>query len=152
MTVFLSVYISYKEDSVLSWQAYLLFTASGLLYGWLSTWLLRKVQATQEVRLLGKEADLGDEVISKGGMNHLRGIIADGDVGYLLRDKLVFIPHRLNFSRAPVNLPYAAIKEISAYKILGVFDTGLKIRLKSGKVEKFVVDKTKEQRASRSFA
>ncbi|MDR1227164.1 MAG: hypothetical protein LBK47_09760, partial [Prevotellaceae bacterium] len=124
MTVFLSVYISYREDSVLSWQAYLLFAVSGLLYGWLCTWLFGKVQATQEAGLLGKEVDLGEEILSKGCMNHFRGIIADGGVGYLLRDKLVFIPHKLNFSRAPVNLPYAEIKEISAYKILGVFDTG----------------------------
>jgi hypothetical protein len=139
MTVFMSVYISCKEDSV-SWRAYLLFAFSGLLYGWLSTWLFEKGRQAMQARLLGEEVDLGGEVISKSCMNHFRGFIADGGVGYLLRDKLVFIPHKLNFSRKTVAIPFSDIENVSGYKVWRMFSVGVKITLKSGRVERFVVD------------
>jgi hypothetical protein len=141
MTVFMTVYISCKEDSV-SWRAYLLFVVSGLLYGWLSTWLFEKGRQAMQARLLGEEVDLGGEVISKSCMNRFRGFIADGGVGYLLCDKLIFIPHRLNFSRKPVAIPLSDIESVSGYKVWRMFSVGVKITLKSGKIERFVADHT----------
>jgi hypothetical protein len=139
MTVFMTVYISCKEDSV-SWQSYLLFAASGLLYGWLSTWLFKKGRQAMEARLLGEDADLGEAVIAKDCITRFRGLIADGGVGYLLRDRLVFIPHKLNFSRKTVAIPFSDIESVSGYKVWRIFSIGVKIILKSGKIERFVVD------------
>jgi hypothetical protein len=86
---------------------------------------------------------LGRKVISCGLMNHVRGIIADGGAGYLLSDSLVFVPRKMNLSRKEVHIPFSEVENITGYKIRGIFDTGLKITMKSGKVEKFVVDKTR---------
>ncbi|GHV09905.1 hypothetical protein FACS1894162_1670 [Bacteroidia bacterium] len=47
---------------------------------------------------------LGKKVISCDLMNHSRGIIVDGGIGYLLSDCLVFVPHKLNFSRKCLEL------------------------------------------------
>jgi len=86
---------------------------------------------------------LGQKVISCGWMNHLGGIIADGGIGYLLPDdSLVFVPNKLNLSHKALTMKLSDIERISDYRVRGLFDTGLKIELKSGKVEKFVVDKS----------
>jgi hypothetical protein len=73
-------------------------------------------------------------------MNRFRGLIAGGGVGYLLRDKLVFIPHKLNLSRKTVAIPFSNIESVSGYKVWRMFNVGVKVTLKSGKIERFVVD------------
>jgi hypothetical protein len=83
----------------------------------------------------------GKKVISCGLMSHIRGIIADGGIGYLLSDCLVFVPHKLNFSRKTLTIMLSDIECVSGYRVLGMFDIRLKIRLKSGKVEQFIIDK-----------
>jgi hypothetical protein len=140
MTVFMAVFISSKEGSVLSWWAYLLFIANGLLYGWLTTWLFEKGRQAMQARLLGEEIDLGGDIVSRGCMNHFSGLIADGGMGYLLRNKMVFIPHSLNFSRKTVTILLSDIESISGYKVWKILSVGVKITLKSGKVERFVID------------
>jgi hypothetical protein len=82
---------------------------------------------------------LGQKVISYSLMNHVRGIIADGGAGYLLSDRLFFVPHKLNLSHTPVTVMLSDVEHISSYRIWGVFDTRLKIILKSGKKERFVI-------------
>jgi hypothetical protein len=48
----------------------------------------------------------------------------------------------MNLSRKEIHIPFSEVENITSHKIWGIFDTGLKIKIKSGKVEKFVVDKT----------
>ncbi len=86
----------------------------------------------------------GQKVISNCLMNHVRGIISDGGAGYLLQDKLVFVPHKLNLSHRNLSISFSEVETVVSYKIWGIFDTGLKIVLKAGKTEKFVVDKTSQ--------
>jgi hypothetical protein len=90
--------------------------------------------------LLGKDTYLGNEIISQDLMSHQRGIITDGGGGYLLSDRFVFLPHKLNFSRTPLIIMLSDIEHISGCRILGLFDTRLKITLKSGKIERFVIN------------
>jgi hypothetical protein len=77
-------------------------------------------------------------------MSHQRGIIAGGSAGYLLSDSLVFLPHNLTFSRMPLTIMLSDIVHISGRRILGIFGTRLKITLKSGKMERFVINKDSE--------
>ena len=91
-------------------------------------------------QLLSEDVDFDGEVVSKGCVNRFRGVVADGGVGYLLRNKLVFIPHKLNFSRKTVSIPLADIESVSGYKVWRIFSVGVKITLKSGKVERFAID------------
>jgi hypothetical protein len=86
----------------------------------------------------------GQKVISYGIMSHVRGIISDGGTGYLLSDNLVFLPHKLNFSRKPVTIMLSDIERISDYRVLRLFGTRLNICLKSGKIEKFIIDRDSE--------
>ena len=106
-------------------------------------WLIKGIY-TRRMQKEISEVDnyLGQKVISCSLVNHSRGIIADGGVGYLLQDRLVFIPHKLNLSKKQLDIQFCDMERIAGYKILGIFDTGLRIEMKSGKVEKFVVDKT----------
>jgi hypothetical protein len=96
------------------------------------------------VNMLNKDTHMGGEIISQGLINHLRGIIADGGVGYLLNDRFVFHPHKLNFSTKDLTFLLSEIEQVQSCKIMFFFDTGLRIRLKSGKEEKFVVNKKSE--------
>jgi hypothetical protein len=56
--------------------------------------------------------------------------------GNLLPDKLVFVPHRLNFSHKKAIRCGAHF----GLRVTGLFGTGLKMVLKSGKTERFAVD------------
>jgi hypothetical protein len=109
-----------------------------ILFGYIGDIYRRRMQK----KISKVDNYLGRKVIGCGLMNHFRGIIADGGTGYLLSDSLVFIPHKMNLSRKEVNIPFSDVESITDHKIRGIFDTGLKITMKSGKVEKFVVDKT----------
>jgi hypothetical protein len=92
---------------------------------------------------LQENPELGQPVLEKSCVNHFRGIIADGGVGYLLNDRFVFHPHKLNLSTKDLTILLSEIEQVQSYKIM-FFDTGLKIILKSGKVEKFAVNKEDE--------
>jgi hypothetical protein len=86
----------------------------------------------------------GQKVISSGLMSYVRGIIVDGGAGYLLSDRLVFVPNKLNLSHTPLTVMLSEVEHISDYRILGLFDTRLKIILKSGKIERFIIDRDTE--------
>jgi hypothetical protein len=104
---------------------------------------MRSFDKKLHVNLLNKDTYLGGEIISQGLINHLRGIIADGGAGYLLNDRFVFHPHKLNFSTKDLTFLLSDIEQVQSCKIM-FFNTGLKITMKSGKVEKFVVNKEDE--------
>ncbi|GHV65269.1 hypothetical protein FACS1894199_05530 [Bacteroidia bacterium] len=128
------------------WYSYVFLIVGGLLYAWLVTSAINRQMKSLQKRLLDMDddEDFGDKIFSKGGMNHFRGAIADGGIGYILQDKLVFIPHNLNLSRKSLTINFCEVKGFADYKIWHIVDTGLKIILQSGRMEKFVVDKTGE--------
>jgi hypothetical protein len=90
--------------------------------------------------ITGKRTDL----IAYAPMNHSQKcfIGATGGIGCLYKDNLLFIPHKMNLFRKEVSISFSEVESITDRKIWKVFDTQLKITLKSGKVEKFVVDET----------
>jgi hypothetical protein len=141
MAIMSIVFVNYQMDDA-PWYFYPIFLVGCFLQSWLSThFFMRKMRAIQKV-LLEEHVDLGSRILSKGAVNRLRGIYATGGMGYLLDDKLVFIPHRVNLSKNNLTILYSDIAQISGYRILGFMNTGLKIMLKSGETEKFVIDKT----------
>jgi hypothetical protein len=101
------------EFASAQWYDYLLIIGCGLAVGRGSTKHFRRMR----VGALNKKVDLGAEVIGKDCMSRLKGIVAIGGVGYLLRDKLVFIPHKLNFSRENVKILHSDIASIADYKV-----------------------------------
>jgi len=144
MTISFMLFMHYIHENV-PWFIICFFS---ILFGISYTWIWNKVFYSRldriQSNLLKKEPELGQPILERVCLSHFRGFIADGGVGYLLSDKLIFIPHKMNSSRKQLTIQLSDIKDISGYKILGIFNTGLKITLKSGNVEKFVIDKSSE--------
>jgi hypothetical protein len=142
---FIIKYSGISSSGISEWNNGIIIL-SGLGFGWLSSYSLKRKLDLFRTKILQETGNRlnGENIIQRDGMNHFRGIISDGGIGYLLQDKLVFIPHKFNFSSRPVTVLFSEIAKISSYKILGFVDTGLKIVLKSGKIEKFVIDKSGE--------
>jgi hypothetical protein len=96
---------------------------------------VRKLQK----QMLSSETDLGGKIANQSLMTHHRGLLSDGGVGYLLQDKLVFVPHKFNIFPKNINILFTDIDSIAKYHFFHFIDLGVKIKLKSGKIEKFVI-------------
>ena len=117
---------------------------AGLLSGLFVTWSLKRMQKNFVKKLLDfDETVFARHVLQKGLMNHFRvwKIIADGGFGFLLEDRLIFVQHKRKQTGKRLTILFSDIAYISDAKFLGVLNTGLKITLKSGKTELFVVEK-----------
>lgn len=138
--IFMTLFAYFDHKVV--WSALLWGVISGVPFTWIFSktmdFRIKKMQSD----LLEEDPELVEPILERACMNHFRNGIADGGVGYLLQDRLVFIPHKMNLSKKQLDIPLCDIERIIDYKIFGVFDTGLKVEMKSGKVEKFVVEKT----------
>jgi hypothetical protein len=129
-------YICFAENIL--WYGCLLSIVEGCIVAWLfnrgmTFFYNRRRHLHDNAYEINMERDI---------MNHFRGIITDGGIGYLYEDKLVFVPHKFNFSRKTIAIPFADIAKVSTYKIWGIINTGLRITLKSGKEERFVMNKS----------
>jgi hypothetical protein len=125
-------------------------SATGIIVGSLVTFVVTLLLLQFFVRilmnnvnnsLLSNDNIIGEPIKNKALINHFRGIISDGGVGYLLSDKLVFIPHKLNFTHEKITVVFSEIESVSDFKLCGFLNIGLKILIKSGKTERFVIDK-----------
>ncbi|MGV8138573.1 MAG: hypothetical protein AB2L20_25505 [Mangrovibacterium sp.] len=135
----------YQKYGHVRWFIYVLMILLGFIYVWgFERTLLRAMKQFQNSQLEDGSADLEETVLARTGMNRLSSIFAEGGTGYLLQDKLIFIPHKLNLSKERVTVLFTDVRSASGYKVFGIVDVGLKITLKSGKEEKFIVDKSGE--------
>ena len=133
----------YQYDKV-SWFGYFLIIVLWIPGAWMmmiNTYPLKPVQG-DSLDDDPDDPDLGQPILKRARMIHFRGIFANEGVGYLLQDRLIFIPNKQNWTKKQRDILLLDIKRILGYKILGMFDTGMKIEMKSGKIEKFAVDKT----------
>jgi hypothetical protein len=115
---------------------------AGILFGLLFVrWEKKKYWLNMKQLLDLEETDIEGKVLQKDWMNHIRlwKIIAVPGFGFLLEDRLLFVQQKRR--RTEISIPFSDIADISDMKLLGIFDTGLKITLKSGKTEVFVLDK-----------
>ena len=81
--------------------------------------------------------------IYEGAANHFIGIESVGGKLYLTKEALIFVSHKLNIQTHEMVIP---IEEIASYALcnnLGFVPNGLTIYTKSGRSEKFVVNKRK---------
>ena len=139
------VILEIHKAGQISWQFFLIIVVGCFLTSWWFTVTFTKRMQVFRDRLLKEDdMDFDEQIVCKDGINHFEKVIATGGIGYLLQNKFVFIPHKLNFSKKELTIPFSDIIEISDYKIWHFFDTGTKITLQSGKVEKFVIDKTSD--------
>ena len=68
------------------------------------------MQSIRKRLLEDDDADFGENVICKDGINHIKKFIATGGIGYLLQNKLVFIPHKLNLSKKELTILFSDVE------------------------------------------
>ena len=82
----------------------------------------------------------GDGVVYSGLANHFRNFEARGGRLALTNTELVFVPHVVNIQRGNLRIPLSDIASVAAVRTWGIIPNGLAVTLKSGKVERFVVN------------
>lgn len=122
-------------DAVLAILAQIV--ASGVLFGLLIGLFTssRLVPKTEQV-----EVPAGDAVEHSGFANHFLNMEGRGGRLVLTNSQLIFKPHAVNVQRGEVRIPRGDIAGAEPTRTLGVFANGLLVKLKSGKVERFVVN------------
>lgn len=116
---------------------------SGFIYYLLTLSFLTRIEKALQKTLSEDKRLQEDELLTYAFANHVQKfwICAIGGVCYLFRDKLLFMPHRMNLSQKEYIVLLEDIAKISPYKLCGIFTIGLKIELNSGKTDKFVIGK-----------
>ena len=82
----------------------------------------------------------GDAVVYSGLANHFLNLEGRGGRLALTRTELVFMPHVVNLQRGELRIPRSEIASVAAVPTWGIVPNGLAVTLKSGKVERFVVN------------
>ena len=82
----------------------------------------------------------GDGVVYSGLANHFRNFEARGGRLALTNTELVFVPHVVNIQRGELRIPRSEIASVASVRTWGIIPNGLAVTLKSGKVERFVVN------------
>ena len=105
----------------------------GLLIGLFTT--SRIVPKAEDIAL-----EPGDDVEYSGVANHFLNLEGRGGRLALTKTQLIFKPHVVNMQRGELRIPRADIVSVAPTRTLGVLANGLLVTLKSGKVERFVVN------------
>ena len=82
----------------------------------------------------------GDAVVYSGLANHFLNLEGRGGRLALTKTELVFMPHVVNLQRGELRIPLSEIASVAAVPTWGIIPNGLAVTLKSGKVERFVVN------------
>lgn len=114
--------------------------ACGLLYGFLMYAFMKKKAA--------EFAPMRDAFIAQrrlfydGAANHQMGKESVGGWMFLLNDTLYFKSHQQNMQVHEFEIPLANIKNVEGYKNF-IYNTGLKVELLDGTVEKYIINNQK---------
>jgi hypothetical protein len=85
----------------------------------------------------------GEKLEHSGFANHFLNLEGRGGRLALTNTHLVFVPHVVNVQRSELRIPRSEIASAAPVRTFGVVPNGLAVTLKSGKVEKFVVNDRK---------
>lgn len=110
---------------------------SGILFGVLWSLLMRRpfALADGEIPLMA-----GETFEYSSPANHFLNLEGRGGRLALTRTSLVFMPHAVNLQTRSLRIARADIAGAAAVKTLGLIPNGLAVTLKSGRIERFVVD------------
>ena len=111
--------------------------ASGLLFGVL-------IGLFMSSPIVPQAADIplmpGETLEHSGFANHFLNLEGRGGRLGLTNTHLVFVPHAVNVQRSELRIPRDLIASVAPVRTLGVVPNGIAVTLKSGKVERFVVN------------
>ena len=113
---------------------------SGIIFGVAIYFFIKSDAVKKQTQL----SDIGiSGVIFSGGANHFKNAEAVGGKLYLLKDGLQFKSHNFNVQNHQLKISFPSITRITFFNSLGIVPNGLKVHLKDGRTEKFVVNKRK---------
>jgi len=146
-TFFWTFFMLFFNYNNLNWKGILIYTVGGLLFGlWMTLYEIRKERQYVRWPFALDDIDIDGEILQKDWMYHFHGrrFIAITGFGLLLKDRLVFVEQKRRQTGKQFEILFADIAYISNVKFLGIFNTGLKIALESGKIELFKLDRKSE--------
>lgn len=119
--------------------AYALIAApiAGFIFGLLMYLFVNSKKVKEQTALAKNDQD---GIIYSGAANHFKNTEGVGGKLYLLNNRVEFKSHGFNIQNHAFNIYLTEVKELGFYKTLGIVPNGLKIILRNGEVEKFVVN------------
>jgi len=109
----------------------------GLFMGLILYFFSKSKKVNDQTKLEGVDES---EIIYAGAANHFIKREAVGGKLYLLNESLIFKSHNLNIQNHTLPIEINNIDELTFFNPLGMVKNGLKITLKDGSTEKFVVN------------
>lgn len=142
---FCTICFNYK-DNALSYEFYLISFILSLFCGVTFNELWKRSNIVLTAPSIEKDADFDCMIRYRAPMSRfVNKLITDGGVGYLLTDRLVFISYNfLGRKKIYLEIPFVEIKSILDFKFCNIINTGLEIKMISGKKERFTIDKKSE--------
>jgi hypothetical protein len=115
--------------------------ACGLLFGILMVLFAE----SQRKKMQSKDGTLeGEAILFQGPANHFQNGEGRGGWLTLTSTRLVFRSHGMNVQNQPLNLEVGEILEVFPTLTLGFIPNGLRLTLRNGKQESFVVQNRKK--------
>ena len=90
------------------------------------------------------ETQPDEEIIFETAANHFKGAEGFGGKLYLTNKRVIFKSHKINIQNHELSIYLTDIDNVERYKNVGIFNTGLSIKSKDSKVDKFVVEQAGE--------
>jgi hypothetical protein len=114
---------------------------SGAGFAGLLAAFLLSVRSTKAFEIGGElpSFDPGERVIHRGLANHFKGAEGVGGKLYLTERRLRFRSHTLNIQVHDESYPLDQIASAEATRTLGILPNGLRVWMKDGRRERFVV-------------
>jgi hypothetical protein len=111
--------------------------SSGLLFGLLIGLFMMSpiVPQAADIPLMP-----GETLEHSGFANHFLNMEGRGGRLGLTNTHLVFVPHAVNIQRGGVRIPRSEIAGVAPVRTLGIVPNGIAVTLRSGMVERFVVN------------
>lgn len=111
--------------------------ASGVLFGLLIGLFMMSPIVPQAADI---PLEPGETLEHSGFANHFLNMEGRGGRLGLTNSHLVFVPHAVNIQRGGVRILRSEIASVAPVRTLGVVPNGIAVTLKSGTVERFVVN------------
>lgn len=116
----------------------------GLIAGMLFSSLMTKFVSRQTQKFQAESPDFGIETtLHSGPANHFSDLESVGGHLWLTSEQLHFRSHKMNLQNHEWSAPLADIVSAEATKTLGLISNGLRVRMSSGEVQRFIVNENK---------
>jgi hypothetical protein len=126
--------------------AYIIIALLSLLFAWTLNYHWVKRIRTHTTSCFNEDVDFEDKIIYKVPMNHIKNkFITNGGIGYLFKNRLVYVSYNNSGKKTnSLEICFENIVSITDFKCFGALGSGLEIKIKSGEVERFILDKSTE--------